>query len=284
MTAPAPRFADAPLHALFALAVGALAWPTLTWWAWEWTRPDSPSAYALAVLPLALCMFWRRRDLLVCIPAKIASEGLLLTVFALTLLAVSVKRELLAVSSLALWLTVIGAVWFSQGRARLKALAVPLGFLLTLAPLPGPLLSDATLGAQGLSTSLAARLLGLFGLHPVQSGTIIQLDRYALDVVAPCSGFKLLLTLLVLGAALAALTDLPRGKKLALAALTLPLSLLVNALRIALVGLVGEAGGFSAAGRFHDASGYLCLVLCLVALASIGKGMGCRTLCGQPLF
>ena len=126
--------------------------------------------------------------------------------------------------------------------------------------------------------------MGALGLHPTRTGTIIQLDRYALDVEAPCSGFKLLLTLLVLGAALAALTDLPRTKKLTLAALALPLSLLANGLRIALVGLVGEAGGFSAAARFHDASGYLSLVLCLVALAAIGKGMGCRTLCGQPLF
>ena len=284
MLAPVPRSSDLPLHALFALALATLAWPTLSWWAWEWTRPDSPSAYALAVGPLVMCMLWRRRYLLKDIPAKIAPSGLLLTLGALVLLVVSVKRELLAVSSLALWLTLVGAVWFSQGRARLKIFAVPMGFLLTLAPLPGPLLSDATLGAQGFSTALAATLLGALGLNPVQNGTIIQLDRYALDVEAPCSGFKLLLTLLVLGAALAALTDLPRGKKLALAALTLPLSLLVNGLRIALVGLVGEAGGFSAASRFHDASGYLCLAVCLTVLAGIGKGMGCRTLCGQPLF
>lgn len=279
-----PRAADAPLHALFALTVGAVAWPTLSWWLWEWTRPDSPSAYAIVILPLSVCMFWRRRQIFRTISKRIALPGLLVTFVALALLVVSVKRELLAASSLALWLTVVGAVWFSQGSARLKALAVPLGFLLTLAPLPGPILADATLGAQALSTSLAARLLELFGLHPVQSGTILQLDRYALDVVAPCSGFKLLLTLLVLGAALASLTDLPKAGKLSLAALTLPLSLLVNGLRIALVGLVGEAGGFSAAARFHDASGYLCLALCLVTLALIGKGMGCRTLCGQPLF
>ena len=83
---------------------------------------------------------------------------------------------------------------------------------------------------------------------------------------------------------MAALTDLSRGKKIILVLLGLPLSLGINAVRIALVGLAGEAAGFTAAHRIHDFSGYVCLVGCLGLLFASAKGLGCRHFCGLPLF
>jgi exosortase len=269
---------------VFAGCCLALAWPILGWWLWEWTRHDSPSAYAPIVPILAGLLLYQRRAALSQVLAHPEPRALIGVALGLGVLLVATRRELLAAGSLAL-LTLIGsALLFLLGPKKLRTVAVPLGLLLTLVPLPGPLLSDLTLGAQRLSTTLAAQCFGLLGLQPVQNGTTIQLGRYALEVEAPCSGFKLLLTLLVLGGAFSGLTDLSRPKKWLLFLGTLPLALLVNALRIVLVGLAGEAAGFSAAHRLHDASGYFSLGVCLALLFSVAKGLGCKTLCGHPLF
>ncbi len=262
----------------------ALAWPILGWWLYEWTRHDSPSAYAPVVPVLSGLLLYQRRAALSAALVRPEPRALLGVAFALTVLLIATRRELLAAGSLAL-LTLVGfSLLFLLGAKKLRTLAVPLGLLSALVPLPGPLLSDLTLGAQKLSTTLATQCFGLLGLQPIQNGNTIQLGRYALEVEAPCSGFKPLLTLLVLGSAFTGLTDLSRPKKWLLLLGTLPLALLVNALRIVLVGLAGESAGFSAAHRLHDASGYFSLGVCLVVLFSVAKGLGCKTLCGHPLF
>jgi exosortase len=280
----ASRFSDRLAMALFLGCVAWLARPILGWWLWEWQRPDSPSAYAPVVPILTGLLFFQRRTALAALPARPTPAALGLLALGLTLLVIAARRELLALGSLALGLTALATLLFFWGPKKLRAAFVPLLLLASMVPLPGPLLSDLTLGAQRLSATLATQLFALMGLQPIQSGTTIQLGRYALEVEAPCAGFKLLLTLLVLGSAFTGLTDLPRGKKWALLAALPPLALLVNALRIALVGLVGEATGFSAAQRFHDTSGYLSLGLCLTVLFSLAKGLGCKTLCNRPLF
>lgn len=266
------------------VATTALAWPILGWWLWEWRRPDSASAYAPIVPVLAGFLAYQRRRFIAEAPTQRESLAFLGVGLSLGLLLLAVRQELLAAGSVA----ILGLIFFSMlallGRKKLRELAVPLGMLVALPPLPGPLLSDLTLGAQKLSTTLATQGFHLMGLHPIQNGMTIHLDRYAMEVEAPCSGFKLLLTLLVLGGALAGLTDLRRGRKWLLLLGIIPLALLVNALRIVLVGLIGEAAGFSAAQRLHDASGYASLVLCLTALLTIAHAMGCRKLAGYPLF
>jgi exosortase len=284
MRPPASRWSDSLALLIFAGCALALAWPILGWWLWEWTRPDSPSAYAPVVPVLAGLLLYQRRAALSLASSRPEPRALIGVLLGLGALLIATRRELLAAGSLALLLLAGFVLLFLLGPKKLRTMAVPLGLLLTLVPLPGPLLSDVTLGAQKLSTTLAAQCFGLLGLQPVQNGTTIQLGRYALEVEAPCSGFKLLLTLLVLGSAFAGLTDLPRPRKWLLLIGTLPLALLVNALRIVLVGLAGEAAGFSAAHRLHDASGYFSLALCLGILFSVAKGLGCKTLCGHPLF
>ncbi|MGC4042931.1 MAG: exosortase/archaeosortase family protein [Armatimonas sp.] len=266
------------------VAVLALAWPILGWWLWEWRRPDSASAYAPIVPVLAALLVYQRRRFILEAPRQPEPLAFIGVALSLGLLLISVRQELLAAGSVAVLALLFFSVLGLLGPKKLRELAVPLGMLVALPPLPGPLLSDLTLGAQKLSTTLATQGFQLMGLHPVQNGMTIQLDRYAMEVEAPCSGFKLLLTLLVLGGALAGLTDLSRGRKWLLLLGIIPLALLINALRIILVGLIGEAAGFSAAQRLHDASGYASLVLCLTALLTIAHSMGCKRLGGYPLF
>ena len=186
--------------------------------------------------------------------------------------------------SLTFLLTLSSGVWFVAGTRFTKVVSFPLLFLLWMAPLPGPVLNDATIGLQKLSTSGASTILSVLGFAPQQQGNIIHLSNYAMEVDVPCSGFKLLLCLLTFGAAFAYLCDLGRVRQFALFAVALPLSIVLNSFRIALIGIVGDCVGASAAHAFHDWSGMIMLALCMVALFGMAKGLGCQKFAGLQLF
>lgn len=271
----------------FALASGllaVLAWPVLRFWTYEYTKPESYYGHAPLLPLIAGLMLWHKRAALAAVVQKPAVQAVGLVVPALALLVFAVKVQAEALESTGLLLTVTAGVWLVLGTAWVRAAWFPLGFLWLLAPLPGPVLNDATLGIQRVSTVLADRLLHCFGFETALIGNVIQMEDYSLFVDVPCSGFKLLLALLTFSAAFSFLVDGSVPKRLALFAFSLPLSLGVNSVRIALIGVVGECIGAPAAHIFHDWSGMITLTLGFTALFSLAKGLGCRTFAGWAIF
>lgn len=262
----------------------ALAFPLLRWWYWEYTKPESYYGYALFVPVLVAVMLWHDRDKLRAISLRRTNAALFLLVPSLALLVLAIKTNMEAVMSSAFLLAIVASVWFVAGTRFLRATAFPIIFLFAMAPLPGPLLNDATLGLQRISTGGATLLLKLLGFSPQQNGNLIHMSNFLMEVDVPCSGFKLLLCLLTFSAAFAYLSDTNRVRQIALFAAALPLSLVLNAVRITMFGIVGECIGASAAHVFHDWSGFIMLALCMVALFGLAKGLGCRKFAGLPLF
>lgn len=271
--------------ALFVGFLTALALPMLKWWRWEYTKPDSYYGYATFVPAIVAFMLWARRKELAAAPKAPFKPALVLTGVFLALLLVAVKQEMQAVMSGAFLLTIFCATWSLIGTRAVKGPALfPLLYLWLMAPLPGPLLNDLTLNVQRLSTIGAAKLLTILFFHPVQDGNIIRMENFTLHVDVPCSGFKLLLTLLTFSSAFAYLTDTTLLKRWALFLWSLPLSVFVNSVRIMMIGVVGECIGSDAAHTFHDWSGMISLVLCAALLFGTAKALKCRTFAGQPIF
>ncbi|MGI4788619.1 MAG: exosortase/archaeosortase family protein [Janthinobacterium lividum] len=269
---------------LAGLLLGALAWPVLHFWEYEYTKPESYYGHAPLIPLIAGLMVWHRRSALAAIIKEPTVFALLVLIPALALLVFAIKIQAEALESTGLLLTVTAGVWLVLGTAFVRAAAFPLAFLWLMAPLPGPVLNDATLRVQMLSTVFANDLLHLMTFSTTLTGNVIQMEDYALFVDVPCSGFKLLLALLTFSAAFAYLVDGTPGRRLALFAFSLPLSLLVNSVRIALIGVVGECIGTPAALVFHDWSGLITLTLGFVALFGLAKGLGCRTFAGWAIF
>lgn len=284
--AAAPRL-DAATVLPFALAGAlllALAWPVLRFWAFEWTKPESYYEHGPLVPLIAGLMLWHRRDALRAVPKAPAFVALALLLPALALLVFALKLQAEFLESCGLLLAVAGGVWLALGTRFVRAAAAPLAFLWLMAPLPGPLLNDATQRIQMASTVLANQILHLLTFGTTMTGNLIQLENFSLSVDVPCSGFKLLLSLLTFGAAFAYLVDGGPARRWLLFAFSLPLSLLVNSVRVALIGVVGECVGPAAAHTFHDASGVITLVLGFTALFGLAKGLGCRTFAGWAIF
>ena len=270
--------------ALAAALLGILAGPMLGWWWWEWTMPDSYYAHAPIIPVLVALMLWHRRDALAAVPKAPSPAALAVLIPALALFVLAIKTELQAVQSLAFLLIVWSAVWLALGTRFVRAAAFPLLFLALMAPLPGPVLNDSTLRIQMLSTEIANKLLHLMTFSTTLHGNVIQMDSFDLFVDVPCSGFKLLLSLGTFSAAFAYLVDGAPRKRLAIFLFALPLALIVNSVRIALIGVVGDCIGAPAAHVFHDWSGVITLILGFIALFSLAKGFGCRTFAGWAIF
>ncbi len=258
--------------------------PMLAWWWWEWTMPESYYAHAPLIPFMAALMLWHRRAALRDVPKAACPAALGLLVPSLALLVVALKAELQAVQSAAFLLTLWSAAWLALGTRWMRAAAVPLLFLAGMAPLPGPVLNDSTLRLQMLSTELANRLLHVLTFSTVLHGNVIQMDNFDLFVDVPCSGFKLLLSLLCFNAAFAYLVDGNAKKRLALFLLAAPLALAVNVVRVTLIGVVGDCVGPAAAHVFHDWSGVITLILGFTVLFSLAKVFGCRTFAGWAIF
>ena len=264
--------------------LGLLAWPVLTFWGYEYSKPESYYGHAPAIPLIAALMLWHKRETLRATPKKPAFQALAVLLPALALLIFAIKVRAEALESTGLLLTLSAAVWLALGTRFVRAAFLPLAFVWLMAPLPGPVLNDSTLRVQMLSTVLADKLLHLMSFGTTLTGNVIHMDNYSLFVDVPCSGFKLLLALLTFSAAFAFLVDGSAAKRFGLFLFSLPLALLVNSVRIALIGVVGECISPASAHVFHDWSGLITLTLGFAALFGLAKGVGCRTFAGWAIF
>ena len=281
-----PYLAWNPLLPLFG-AVGlllGLAWPVLSFWCAEFTNPISFYSHGPLVPPMAALILWHSRDRLRVVPLAPAPIALTLLLPAGILLVQAVRIGSGWIGSLSFLLTFASSAWLLFGSRWMRIALPAFAFLLSMSPLPSTLLNQATLGLQMLSTIMAAHLLCLVGCHVAAVGTLITLSGFTLWVAAPCSGFKLLLSLLTFGAAFALLLDGSPARRLGLLLVTIPLSLAVNAVRVALIAIAGAWYGPSAAHQVDAQGALITLTLSFVALYLLARGLQCRALAGWPLF
>jgi len=272
-----------PVFGAAGLLLG-FAWPVLNFWRAQFTNPSSFYSHGPLVPPMAALILWHYRERLRVAPLAPAPIALTLLLPAGTLLVQAIRIGSGWIGSLALLLTLAGSAWLLLGGRWMRIALPAFAFLLLMSPLPSTLLNQATLGLQILSTTMAAHLLRLVGCHAAAVGTLITLPGFTLWVAAPCSGFKLLLSLLTFGAAFALLLDGPPARRLSLLLATLPLSLAVNAVRVALIAIAGAWQGPSAAHQVDAQGALITLTLSFVALYLLARGLQCRTLAGWPLF
>jgi exosortase/archaeosortase family protein len=93
-------------------------------------------------------------------------------------------------------------------------------------------------------------------------------------VDVPCSGLKLLLALTAFTIFFVLIARLKWWANLLALGMIPVLAILINGLRIALIGVVGDTWGQDAGMTFHDYSGYITLIICFMILFKIFRWMG----------
>jgi len=276
-----------PFWSAAALTLGlvtALYWNTFAWWWTEWMWVGSFYAHSIFVPFFVAVMLYRNREAIHAAPSGRSLFGPVLMVLALALLLFGERGSTASVKSVSFVMLLVGGALTLLGPKRTKTVLFPLLFSAMMIPLiPDQLINHIAFPIQIASTTIAVKILNLMTLSATQQGTLVQMDQYRMAVELPCSGFKTLLSLATFSAAFAYVLEAALWKRWMIFAVTLPLSLLLNALRITMIGIVGDLVSGVAAAKFHDYSGLLTLLIAFFFLFSFAKMLKCQRFLGHPM-
>ena len=140
---------------------------------------------------------------------------------------------------------------------------VPIALLGFAVPLPYFIEVILTSKLQLISSQLGVEIIRLCRIPVFLSGNIIDLGNYQLQVVEACSGLRYLFPLMSLGFIGAYLYQASAWKRVVLFISTVPITIFMNSVRIAITGiLVDNWGTEMAEGFLHDFEGWLIFMAC----------------------
>ena len=182
-------------------------------------------------------------------------------------------------------ITIFGLVVAAVGWHRGIRYWGPVVLLAFVLPLPNFLYWPLSLKFQLWSSELGVGLLSFLGVPVFLDGNIIDLGTYKLHVAEACSGLRYLFPLMSFGFLFALLYKGPTWHKVVLVLATLPLTILMNALRIALTGiLVSTYGTEQAEGFLHFFEGWAVFLVCVLALYGLATLLQRSAPTPQPIY
>ncbi|MFW5837517.1 MAG: exosortase C-terminal domain/associated protein EpsI, partial [Desulfovibrionaceae bacterium] len=250
----------------------------------RWSTEDY--SYCWLVLPLALYLGWERwrEGRPFCRPSPWLGYACLALTLGLYWLGRAGAMDSLVFA--AMWATVLAAVLLSCGRRWAWAFKFPLLVLAFAVPPPPMLNRLLTFRLRLVSSRLAENIMHWLDITAFREGNVIDLGFLELHVVDACSGLRYVLPTLLIG--LLAGHFLSRGvwRKVVVLALSAPVAVAANALRIAATGfLARHVSVETAEAFFHDVSGIAVYVLglcVLLAAALLLNRVGPRSEPSQP--
>ena len=164
-------------------------------------------------------------------------------------------------------LTIIGLVLAYGGKSLLRVSLLPIAFLVFAIPLPYFVGAQLSWRLQLISSELGVAFLRLLGNSVFLEGNVIDLGVYKLQVVEACSGLRYLYPLLSIGFLMAYMYKGTFWQRVIIFLSTIPVTVVMNSLRIAMVGvLVNRWGNGMADGFLHYFEGWIIFMVCLLIL------------------
>jgi exosortase D (VPLPA-CTERM-specific) len=257
------------LLAASAFCLGVFFYPALGRLWNVWMTSDEYS-YGVMIPFIAAFMLWQRRDRLAAVQFEPSWIGVLMILVGLGLGAVAHIATSLTLSLYSFLFALGGLAYAFLGWRGFKVVAAPLAMLFLMLPLPDFLFRELSSNLQLWSSQIGVAILRLAGVSVYLDGNVIDLGTMKLQVVEACSGLRYLFSLVTLGIVAAYFFRAPLWQKLLLVAATVPITVLMNSVRIALVGMTVEHFGLQAAeGVLHDFEGLVVFAGCMAILIGL---------------
>ena len=238
------------------------------WW-------DDPNYSHGFLVPLfSAYLMWQRRQAISTTEFRPSWWGLALILVGVASLILGHVGAEAFISRASLIVILAGLTWFHTGWSMLRVVMFPLAFLLFMIPLPAVLFYAVAFRLQGLAAQNAAWVLDRMGVPVLIDGNVIHLSHISLGVTEACSGIRSLISLLALALGWAALA-LPGAITMAVFGIvTIPITIIANAGRVVITGLIGQWFGRQyAEGFFHMASGWIIFVFAFLCLVVVDRGL-----------
>jgi exosortase D (VPLPA-CTERM-specific) len=226
-------------------------------------------SYGYFIPAISAFLVWQRSDRLRELELRGSWSGLWLVALALVLGLVSEFSAIRMIGQYGFVAALFGLSVIAIGWSGTRIIAVPLGILLFMVPLPQFLLRELSQQLQLVSSELGVWLIRRFGVSVFLEGNVIDLGSYKLQVVEACSGLRYLFPLMILGLLAAYFFQGALWKRALIVASTVPMTILMNSLRIGVIGVsVDRYGPQMADGLLHDFEGFFIFMVCVVLLVA----------------
>ncbi|RLB70407.1 MAG: exosortase [Deltaproteobacteria bacterium] len=229
---------------------------------------DDPNySHGLLVPFISGYFVWQQREKLENLKIKPLNSGIFLILFALLVLFAGVAAQEYFSRRSSFVFLLAGIVLFLFGWQWLKSLALPIGFLFFMIPLPYIVYDAMAFPLKLFVAKFSVISLKLMGVVVWREGNIIMFPQTVLEVADACSGLRSLMSLLALGVALAVFSQEKISRRVLLVLLTVPIAILTNMIRVIGTGFLAQYYGAAAAeGFFHEFAGMGVFVLAMVML------------------
>jgi len=173
-------------------------------------------------------------------------------------------------TSLIVLLAGMALFWF--GRDVLKGMALPLGYLIFMVPIPYIVYDMVAFPLKLFVTKVSVAFLKIVGVTVMREGNIIMFPTTTLEVADACSGIRSLISLLAIAVAYAYLFKISNVRRWIIIFSSVPIAVATNALRVIVTGILAQWWGSKAAeGFFHEFAGMAVFVLAMVVLVAFGE-------------
>lgn len=236
--------------------------------------------HGILIAGIAGYLVWQRRKAIASIPATPSPFGLLLLLFALALFLVSSLGDVRAGKFYAVTF-IFASIPLALGGAKLfRPFRFPIILILFSVPLHPVLNQHLTRELQLISSDIGVWFIRAMGMPVLQDGNIINMGSFIMLVEEACSGLRYLLPLTGISLLAAYYFKANLLVRSFIFLSSVPITVMMNSLRIAVTGwLIKYYGASAAEGFLHDfegwfvflaACGLLAGVLAIVALALRG--------------
>jgi len=234
----------------------------------RWIKQEEYS-HGFLIPVIVAWLLWTRRDALIASIGRPSWTGPALILLAAVMHIVGKLSALYFLSQFAFIIVLFGIALGLGGYSLLKVTFIPIIFLLFAIPLPYFIDAVLSFQLQLISSQLGTFFIRLLQIPVYLEGNVIDLGVYKLQVAEACSGLRYLYPLLSLGFLAAYLFQAPLWQRAVVFLSTIPITIVMNSLRIGIVGvLVNYWGPQDADGFLHMFEGWIIFIACAGMLAA----------------
>jgi len=260
-----PGTAILALGSAYAIVLGVFFWPGISAAVLSWSREEY--SYGYIVPFVALFLFMRGLPAALAAPSRGAWVGIAVLGLAIALGGLGRLSRIESFSGYGLILAISAGVIAALGFRAAVRLWPAQAYLFFMLPLPQVIYLKLSGSMQRLSSELGVGIVRLLEIPVLLEGNIIDLGTFKLQVAEACSGLRYLFPLLSFGFLFAVLYRGPAWQRGVLFLSAIPIAIVMNSLRIAVIAvLVANYGTGSAEGFLHLFEGWVVFLGCVAIL------------------
>ncbi len=219
---------------------------------------------------LSAFLIWRQREQLAAYPYTGSWYGRSWIALGLALRAFCALTLMPTVMRYGFLLVLYGLTLSLTGPRLFRRLWTPLALLIFMIPLPSLFTDKLTLELQLLSSTIGVWVIQAVGISVHLEGNVIDLGSMQLEVAEACSGLRYLFPLMTLALMVAYLFRGSMWKRVVIFLSSVPITVLMNSLRIGIIGITVEYwGNRMAEGVLHEFEGWLMFMISTAELALV---------------